>query len=242
MFGSSAAASFNDGRFHHFAVARSNGQVTYYKDGYAAGTVASATPMNAQNIYIGTSTTGGEQFEGLIDELAFYNRALSPTEVRTIFVQRDDGKCDTVTHRPAPNHVADYRFDNTLTSSVRQGARIRVFDSALAPEGVATLDRLTSATNNGVPDIALSATNLNFGNVAISNSSDLTLAVSNVGASTFTITSLTLAPPIPWATISNVGVSGGLFQATVGVTNKSSFFQLVKPWQGVRCKQKTWTE
>lgn len=40
---------------------------------------------------------------------------------------------------------------------------------------------------------------------------------------------LTLTPPIPWTTISNVTVSGALFQATVGATNGSRFFQLVKP-------------
>jgi hypothetical protein len=41
------------------------------------------------------------------------------------------------------------------------------------------------------PDIALSATNLNFGNVVIGSSNTLTLTLSNVGASTLTVTSLT---------------------------------------------------
>ena len=40
---------------------------------------------------------------------------------------------------------------------------------------------------------------------------------------------LSLNPPISWITISNVPIAGASYEATVGVTNGSRFFQLVKP-------------
>lgn len=94
---------FNDGQFHHFAVVRASGRVTYYKDGAADITVAVGVALNAQNVYLGWDRYGSDLFPGLIDELSFYNRALTAGELGQIFGAGSNGKCGDGAGGGVPN-------------------------------------------------------------------------------------------------------------------------------------------
>jgi hypothetical protein len=88
----SSANGFNDGQWHHFAVTRQNGLLAYYKDGAPAGTTVDPRPITPSVFYIGADNAG-DQFPGLIDELALYDRALSPSEIQSIYDTGSGGKC-----------------------------------------------------------------------------------------------------------------------------------------------------
>lgn len=89
-------APVNDGNWHHFAFVRSAGTLTAYEDGAVAASVATAIT----DITVGNPTEfhlGGRSFdwfsEGSLDEVSFYNRALTATEISGIFAAGANGKC-----------------------------------------------------------------------------------------------------------------------------------------------------
>ncbi|PWU11255.1 MAG: hypothetical protein C5B50_23760 [Verrucomicrobia bacterium] len=86
-----------DTSFHHLAVTKSGTVVVFYMDGaaypapsYDPGFTFSTTP--AIGATLGFSA-GQYNFWGIIDEIAFYNRALSAGEIQTIFDAGSYGKC-----------------------------------------------------------------------------------------------------------------------------------------------------
>ena len=89
----SPAAALNDGQWHHIAVVRHNGALTYYKDGTAIGTAPFTGSLTPSRFLIGSSLNGAEFFAGQIDELAVYNRALTEADVRLLFIGGSLGKC-----------------------------------------------------------------------------------------------------------------------------------------------------
>ena len=115
---------------------------------------------------------------------------------------------------PGADGVLRFFADNTTYASAGQAARIRIYDVALTDAQVAALDRLPAAG----PTLTLTRA----GNT-------LTMAWPTNFADYRLRSAPSLAPPILWTTVSNVSVSGPVFQATVGATNNSRFFQLVNP-------------
>ena len=83
-----SAPDLTDGNFHHVAAMFDGTTRSIFVDG---NLVTSDTPVghnvpNASNFRIGSTCPlcGGEHFDGLIDEVAIYNRALSQTEIQSI--------------------------------------------------------------------------------------------------------------------------------------------------------------
>jgi len=73
-----------DGQWHHVAVTRDAGAtLELFVDGLSEDTAAAGTnPLTANpNIDIGANTLDGRYFNGLIDEVAFYNSVLTSTQV-----------------------------------------------------------------------------------------------------------------------------------------------------------------
>ncbi len=66
----------------HIAVVNNSGTATFYLNGIADGTAASAPALTVR--YTG-SDSSGEDYLGNTDELRFYNRALSAMEVRQLY-------------------------------------------------------------------------------------------------------------------------------------------------------------
>jgi len=119
---------------------------------------------------------------------------------------------------PGTNGVLRFFRDDGTEASAGKVARIRIYDVALTDPQVAALDRLPGSGGTTTPALT----------IAYGGNSVIVAWPTNDPAYRLQST-LTLAPPIPWATISNVAASGALFQAAVGATNNSQFFQLVKP-------------
>jgi hypothetical protein len=92
--------SVTDNAFHHVAATYDGVRMRIYRDGLLDGEKATAQSLNytpGSPLWIGRREWNAipGHFAGLIDELAIYNRALSPGEIATIHVAGSNGKCDT---------------------------------------------------------------------------------------------------------------------------------------------------
>jgi hypothetical protein len=90
----STSATYSDNAWHHVAVVvNRSGNAQFYKDGAADGTAGvsshSASLDNGLDLNIGISSsdgsTGGGDFNGLIDGVQIYKRALSAGEISAIY-------------------------------------------------------------------------------------------------------------------------------------------------------------
>jgi uncharacterized protein (TIGR03437 family) len=98
----------NLNEWQHIAVIFSATNVEFFKNGvrFAYGSAPGASPTG-QKLWIGGSPGYGEYFKGLIDEPAVYNRALSVTEIQTIYTAGSAGKCKTaVIGCPTVNEIS----------------------------------------------------------------------------------------------------------------------------------------
>ncbi len=96
----SPATTYNDGNWHNAVFTRevSSGDLKLYIDGslvVTTGSVTSALDNETQNTYIGADTQPAEYFNGDIDEVAIWNKALELADVQTIYNSTNDnpGKC-----------------------------------------------------------------------------------------------------------------------------------------------------
>src|SRR5206468_1010895 len=68
------------------------------------------TPQTSSHFYIGyrsSGTAAGNKFNGIIDELSLYNRALNGSEIQSIFAAGSAGKCKP----PLPSISYDIQRD-----------------------------------------------------------------------------------------------------------------------------------
>src|SRR5262249_2351074 len=133
-----SAASVNDGQFHHVAVAYDGATQTVYLDGVAIG-----SKPHTQVAYAGSyqyqlgagqagawpaGNGGWSAFRGLIDEPAFYSRALSAADVQAVVNAGSAGKF-------TPVAVADVRptiTDFTVPASGTEGSALALSAAAQA--------------------------------------------------------------------------------------------------------------
>lgn len=100
---SGATLQLNDGRWHHVAGTWDGFIISIYIDGQLMGSDSASIfgPIsNTTNpVRIGTDNRGftDRYFEGIIDEVAIYNRALNYFEQESIFGRGKYGKCTTST-------------------------------------------------------------------------------------------------------------------------------------------------
>lgn len=78
----------DDGTWHHIAIVREgtgSGELKFYLDGDAVGTATHSDSVpNASYLYIGATSYDDEVFNGQIDDVRFYTRALTSTEVEAL--------------------------------------------------------------------------------------------------------------------------------------------------------------
>ncbi len=108
-----SAAAVNDGLFHHAAVVYDGTNQVLYLDSVLVGAVAhsQAGYASSYRYQLGTGYTSGwpggnggwYSFNGLIDEAAFFNRALSSNEIVAVYAAGSGGLC--YTNDPAPVFV-----------------------------------------------------------------------------------------------------------------------------------------
>ncbi len=93
----SAAGTITQGNWAHVSVTKSGDIYTLYKNGIAVGstTRAGALETSATSLRIGTDYSDSLRFQGLIDEIEIFTRALSPGEIVAIYNAGCAGKCFT---------------------------------------------------------------------------------------------------------------------------------------------------
>lgn len=97
------AVSLNS--WHHIVVSVNAGNVTFYLDGAADGTATGAVSINANAI--GQDFSGGESFQGYMDDVRIYNRALSGSEVTDLYQEGGGVSVPLDTQPPtAPSNVS----------------------------------------------------------------------------------------------------------------------------------------
>ena len=121
------ADGVSDLGWHHYAVVAIQGQPnpSFYIDGvewpslYAGG--VSSIDLNAAStlpLYIGAQANDPQGYDyygnNVIDELAIFNRALSPTEIQAIYNAGSGGKCKGT---PTPTPTATATFTPTPTAT-----------------------------------------------------------------------------------------------------------------------------
>jgi PGF-CTERM protein/uncharacterized repeat protein (TIGR01451 family) len=108
-------STVNDGTWHHVAVVLSDTTATFYKDGNPDGSMTSAAPVSHTGVrYIGTGSNLAADFNGIIDEVRIYNRALTADEIKTHY----EGKQPelTLTKSASPFTIQE---GETTTISIR---------------------------------------------------------------------------------------------------------------------------
>src|SRR6266542_1810104 len=125
--GGNSTTSIKDTDWHHVAVTKGASSVKFYVDG-----VSEAAPPYDAGFYftssaqIGASLWDGQQptasFLGSIDEVSVYNRALSDSEVGSIFNASSAGKCSPVSQprcvQSPSGLVSWWKGDGNLTDTV----------------------------------------------------------------------------------------------------------------------------
>src|SRR5581483_7284920 len=121
----SSAAQVTDLNWHHVGVSKTGGTVVFYVD----GTAYPAAAFNQVFAFTTSAAIGlladrsSDTFQGLIDEVDVYNRALGATEVQAIYSAGSAGKCvsapPAITTQPA--NVAGVAGQNATFSVVAAG-------------------------------------------------------------------------------------------------------------------------
>jgi hypothetical protein len=108
-----------DTNWHHIAVTRQGQALALYLDG-----VVQAELTNYDHSFwfggdlrLGAVTAYDGSLLGLIDELAIYNRALSTSEVQSIFAAGEAGKCSIVSLPRPPTQVVNGGFEDPPVDS-----------------------------------------------------------------------------------------------------------------------------
>lgn len=186
--------------FQHVALTydRSSGSANLYLNGTAVATqgLGVFTPQTSYNLYFGYRP-GAAYFGGLIDEVSLYNRALSASEIQSIYAAGSAGKCIGLS-LPAP----PINQTTTVGSSV-------VF--TVSANGLGALNYQWSFDGTNLSDAGQfrgsQTSALTIAAVAVSNSGTYNVFVTN--AYGFTNASATLmvnqaAPIVTWASPSAV--------------------------------------
>ena len=127
-----------DGRWHHIALTYDGHIARLYVDGVLEvhqKKVYATTSIG--RVYIGSTVYGSEEyFPGLIDEVAVYSRALTPSEIRAIFTSRSAGKCLPVLECvPPPDGLTNWWTGDGNTDDII-GGRDAVLQGATTGEGL----------------------------------------------------------------------------------------------------------
>ena len=122
----SLPGAISTNRLQHVAVAydKTSGLARLFLDGTVVSEVNLGifTPRTSQDLYIGKQAAAPSYFfDGLIDEVGVYNRALSPAEIKSICLARSFGKCPIVVAPAITSHPAAQTVDEgtTLTLAVQ---------------------------------------------------------------------------------------------------------------------------
>ncbi|MGZ5567929.1 MAG: LamG-like jellyroll fold domain-containing protein, partial [Limisphaerales bacterium] len=207
-----SSATIADGVFHHVACVRQGTNAFIYIDGTLSGTQSAgdgqiASMSNTDDLRIGIGPCvpwNYSYFTGLLDELAIYNRALSPTDIQTIYSAGSYGKCTGGGSAPV--------ITQQPTSLTVQSGSLVGF--TVGATGSTPLFYQWSYNSNAIS--AATTSSLTLTNVHVVNSGTYSVVVANAFGSAQASATLT---------VTNGGGSGG-------ASNCVTIPGLVNWWQG----------
>ena len=153
---SAAFTDIIDTTWHHIGYTYSGTLITWYRDGVSVGTVSKTLNTgNTIDVTIGTgiSNLSGRTFDGLIDEVAFYDDALTPAEMLAVYnaVASPAGPVDAAHSTLSPasaNKAANGTDTQVITVQARDAS-----DNNRGTGGDTVLISATAGSMGGVTDV-----------------------------------------------------------------------------------------
>lgn len=110
--GAVTTSNINDNSWHHLLWLRTGGQSCYYIDTQLQGCQPNNQPaqltvtsliLGQEQDSVGGSFDSGQDWEGLLDELLIFRRALTTTEINSVYTNQNAGKNWDGSYRACPN-------------------------------------------------------------------------------------------------------------------------------------------
>jgi Concanavalin A-like lectin/glucanases superfamily/Immunoglobulin I-set domain len=188
-FIASAPGILTPNGFQHIAVTydKTTGAATIYYNGVAAANqnFGAITPQTSYAFYLGARKSGpgtGEFYQGLLDEVSLYDRALSAAEIRAIYNAGTAGKCAG----PSAPWIFSQPTDQTAVAG--GSAVLTAWVSGTQP--LAYQWRKNNADVAGATNDPLVLTNLQFSDAG----AYLVVVTNSVGSVTSSVALLTVNP------------------------------------------------
>jgi uncharacterized protein YjbI with pentapeptide repeats len=228
--GSHQALSTNSGltigTFHHVAATADGTTITFYVDGQAVGQVSQTAPLlpNSSPFQIGSAEPAfGNRFNGVVDELSLYNRALTATEIQGIFSALNQGKCSSSTilgwYNGDPVNNFNIGLVNGLFASLGQA---NVYENFIVPaggwtvSGVFSVNEMDVAITQAEWEIRSGMSSGNGGTLiasGTSKASQTSLGLSGRGFTMYKVEvdnlSIFLPPGQYWLSVAPAGIPAG---------------------------------
>ena len=199
--GAVTTSNINNNNWHHLLWRRASGQSCYYIDTQLQGCQPSSQPvqltisslvLGQEQDSVGGNFDAGQDWEGLLDEMLIFRRALTTTEINNIFANQNAGKNWDGSYRACPN-MPNMKLTKTsavISDPVNLGNNPKRIPGAVvrytiraenahstAGENVTITDNLNTFINNGkvewVGNIILNSPNINGGSAtALSDAID----------------------------------------------------------------------
>ena len=203
--------------WYHLAVVRDGSLFTIFINGVAAGSETATTPVPNANAPLTIGQAEGFYFNGLLDEVSIYGRALSAEEVAAIYNAGSAGKCLPPTITSQPRGQVGY-WGKSVTFSV----------TAKGSQPLSYQWRKDGAPVEGASESSLLLTNLqaaDAGNYSV-------VVTNDVGSATSSNAYLTVNP----AGVSLALYSGITIDGVVGLTygiQYSTDLSNTNSWKGL---------
>lgn len=184
---SSASGLLVENQFQHVAITydKATGLATFYYNGAPAGNqnLGIFTPQTSYHLFLGHRPTGGN-YQGQMDEVGVYNRALTAGEIQALWQATSLGRCPTppVFLQPLPNPLATVGSDLPLTAMVA-GSQPASFQWYFG----------NVALTNSAHHLGTTTSALTIANIQTNDTGNYWLVASNlVGVSTSSVATVTV--------------------------------------------------
>lgn len=158
-FSTYTSTSFvNSNGWHHVAVTlQAGGSVVFYLDGAYAGSSSQQGTFGfttSEPLRIGTRKDALSYFNGMLDELAIYSRALSASEIAAIYNAWANGKC--------PDQLPPCIVTQPLNQTVASGQNANLSVGVRSPSAVSYQWRFNTIDLPGATNSSLWLSNVNL--------------------------------------------------------------------------------
>ena len=136
--------------WHHIAVTKSGTTFTLYIDGTTSESQTIAnTAWGTQDWIIGNTPYNSRYFDGKIDDMAFWSRALTATEIQKLVNNNQNGKKGFDSDDTAKNNIANGKFSfNMVRDGSSDGAHWDLFDDTQNSANATSWTASTTASNS----------------------------------------------------------------------------------------------